>query len=169
MYCDDTANARIDLSCFIRCARAGVRLPSRPDFSAPCVSRMPSLYGGAAAGMVSPAWCCVSGVSAWSRVKVSRLGGSDDGTFRVQGQKRRLRGPDASPMDAAARLDVPLSPTPRAVFTSCDVSDADKMHMVLLSAELQPARRWNGKMAEEESPALCDSGASLTVLERGSR
>jgi hypothetical protein len=53
MYCDDTANARIDLSCFMRWESAGVRFASGLDRSAPRVSTMPPLCGGAAIGMVS--------------------------------------------------------------------------------------------------------------------
>jgi hypothetical protein len=87
MYCDETARARIDLSCFIRCERTGVRCASGPGLSAPCVSMMSPLWGGGAVGMVSLARCCSFGVSAWSRVKVSRFGGSDDGRVRVQRAK----------------------------------------------------------------------------------
>ena len=53
MYCDDTTNARIDLSCFIRCESAGVGFASGAGLSAPRVSMMLSYCGGAAVGMVS--------------------------------------------------------------------------------------------------------------------
>jgi hypothetical protein len=38
-----------------------------------------------------------------------------------------------------AQVDVPLTSTTR--LSSCDVSVPDKLHMVLRSAELQPAMR----------------------------
>lgn len=69
MYCEETARARIDLSCFMRCARAGVRCAGETGCSEPFVpmeAMAESLCGGAAEGMVSLAPECAFGVvPAW--------------------------------------------------------------------------------------------------------
>ena len=69
MYCAETARARIDLSCFMRCARAGVRCADGTGSSEPFVpmgAMAESLCGGAAEGMVSLAPKCAFGfVPAW--------------------------------------------------------------------------------------------------------
>jgi hypothetical protein len=70
MYCEDTASASMDLSCFMRCESVGIRSAVGTCFSAPLVSMASSLCRGAATGMVSLAHRCPFGVPAWSRVIV---------------------------------------------------------------------------------------------------
>jgi hypothetical protein len=53
MYCDDTANARMDLSCFMRCDNAGVRFALGTGFATPFVPHVISSGIGAATGIVS--------------------------------------------------------------------------------------------------------------------
>jgi len=74
MYREDTARARIDLSCFMRCDRTGVPMAFGPAFSAPLVSARASWCRGTAAGMVSLVWSLAKSRRAWSRVKASRGG-----------------------------------------------------------------------------------------------
>lgn len=74
MYCEDSASARIDLSCFMRWESAGVRSMNGSGWSGSVVPTVPmavSLCGGTAVGMVSLAPKCTLGVvPAWSRVMV---------------------------------------------------------------------------------------------------
>lgn len=79
MECEETASARMDLSCFMRCARAGARSDSSWPVSAR-VGAVASLCGGAAAGMVSLGPESTGGVvPAWSRVRRASWRVGDDG------------------------------------------------------------------------------------------
>lgn len=56
MYCEDTASARIDLSCFMRCDSAGVRLSRGTPWPTPFVSDvLLSWLDGPVMGIVSQA------------------------------------------------------------------------------------------------------------------
>lgn len=74
MYCEDSASARIDLSCFMRWESAGVRSMNGSGWSGSAVPTVPmavSSCGGTAVGMVSLAPKYALGVvPAWSRVMV---------------------------------------------------------------------------------------------------